>query len=230
MTQASASLGYEKRNFGQEREPVIIIDNFSAQLPGLIAAGRSANYERVEGYPGIRSHIAPKSFVAGTARSSILARAVRTEFDASQIHFETCAFSIVTLQPEELSANQRIPHFDEARSHVVAFVHYLDTPSDAGTAFYRHNRTGFETVTPERLDAYIEGKKADDDEFGPPPAAYHTGSSPRYESIGSIEAAPDRLIAYRGRQLHSGNITTLPPRTNAQSQGRLTITGFLLLK
>ena len=222
-------MDYTAQHFGHEREPVIVIDDFSGQLSGLVSAGRAAPYERAQGYPGIRSAIDPKSYVGHCARSSILAGSVKKEFGAAQIRFESCAFSIVTLQPDELSPDQRIPHFDEAKSNVVAFVHYLDTAPDCGTAFYRHRRTGFETVTPERLDAYFDARGEDNAEFGPPPAAYHTGSTARYERIGSVEAAPDRLIAYRGRQLHSGDIMVPPPLEDARAKGRLTVTGFLLL-
>jgi len=221
---------YETRHFGEEREPIIVIDNFCGHLAALVSAGRSKRYAPAQGYPGIRAPIDPRSFVENMARSSLLASAIRREFGATQIQFESCSFSIVTLQPEELSPGQRIPHFDEAGAHVVAFVHYLDTPSDSGTAFYRHRRTGFETITPERLDIYNDSKLADDEEYGPPPMAYQTGDTPSYERIGSVEAAPDRLIAYRGRQLHSGDIIVAPPKTNVQAEGRLTITGFLLLK
>lgn len=220
---------YQIQAFGHEREPVIVIDDFSGHLSGLVSAGRAARYERANGYPGIRSAIDPKSYVGHCMQSSILARAVKKEFGAGQIRFESCAFSIVTLQPDELSPDQRIPHFDEAKSNVVAFVHYLDTAPDCGTAFYRHRRTGFESVTPERLDEYFAARQEDEAEHGPPPLAYHTKNTPRYDRLGAVAAAPDRLIAYRGRQLHSGDIMTPPPLKNVQAEGRLTVTGFLLL-
>lgn len=223
-------MNYQKRHFGIEREPIIVIDDFSGQVRALAEAGRAARYEPVQGYPGIRSAIDPQSYVQHAAKSSILAQSVKKEFDAAQIRFESCAFSIVTLQPEQLSPGQCIPHFDEAKANLVAFVHYLDTQAECGTGFYRHRRTNFETVTPERLEDYLQARREDDAEWGPPPQSYHTGNSSRYEHIGSISAAPDRLVAYRGRQLHSGDIAVRPPIENAQIYGRLTVTGFLLLR
>ncbi len=228
MNQTDLEQGYDVHRFGHEREPVIVIDGFSGWTDGLIKAGRSAQYEQVTGYPGIRANIEPKGYVSQADKAPLLAAALRDEFGFSQMKFESCSFSIVTLRPEELSPAQRIPHFDEARAHVVAIVHYLSARAESGTAFYRHRRTGFETITPERLDDYERAKKTDDADFGEAAAQYQRGDSERYELIGEVEAKPDRLIAYRGRQLHSGNILSVPAPDRAVTEGRLTVTGFIL--
>lgn len=208
---------------------MVVIDGFSGWPDGLVASADSAVFEPVAGYPGIRAAISAKDYVAQADRSGMLAQALRREFGFNRtIQFESCCFSIVTLQPDQLSAPQRIPHFDEAREHVVAIVHYLRAEPGSGTAFYRHRRTGFETITPERLGEYEAAKAADLAQFGAIPARYQSGDCERYEQIASIAAKPDRLIAYRGRQLHSGNILRVPPQAEAIAQGRLTVTGFIL--
>lgn len=230
MASGAHAIEYQVHRIGREAEPVVVIDGFSGWPDGLIASAQSAEFATVSGYPGIRSAINPKYYIAQADKARVLARALREEFGFDrQIRFESCSFSIVTLQPDELSAAQRMPHFDEARAHLVAIVHYLRTDADSGTGFYRHRRTGFETVTPDRLDEYEAAKAADFAEYGAVPARYQRGDCERYEQICSIGARPDRLIAYRGRQLHSGNITSgVPAPELAASQGRLTVTGFIL--
>lgn len=229
MATNAPAIQYEVHRLGREGEPVVVIDEFSGWPNGLIASAADASFEPVSGYPGIRAAISAKDYVAQANKSRVLAQALRHEFGFNRtIQFESCCFSIVTLQPDQLSAPQRMPHFDEARAHVVAIVHYLRAEPTSGTAFYRHRRTGFETITPERMDEYEAAKAADLAQFGAIPARYQSGDCERYEQIRSINAKPDRLIAYRGRQLHSGNILCVPPQAQAIAQGRLTVTGFIL--
>ncbi len=221
---------YEVHRFGHEAEPIVVIDGFSGWSDGLAANAKDAAFEAVSGYPGIRAAINPRDYVAQSDKASVLARALREQFAFDgKVRFESCCFSIVTVQPDQLAPQQRIPHFDEARAHVVAIVHYIRAQPESGTAFYRHRRSGFEAITPDRLREYEVNKAADDAEFGAIPARYQRGNCERYELIGQISARPDRLIAYRGRQLHSGNIIgAVPAPSRAVHDGRLTVTGFIL--
>lgn len=217
-------VSYRVERFGLEREPVVIIDDFSRDLDRLISVGQAARYEPAQGYPGVRSPLDPNYL---STQGALLTEILRTEFDLSgQIAIESCCFSIVTKPPEVLAPAQRIPHYDGPETNLVAVVQY--TSQDAGgTAFYQHKRTGFETVNPERVQDYRTALGADDEAFGPPPAQYCYGDSERYELIGEVEAKPDRLILYRGRMLHSGIITSPPTGSVTPANGRLTVTAFL---
>ena len=141
---------------------------------------------------------------------------------------ESCSWSVVSVPPAQLAPAQRRPHYDAPEANLIAMVHYTQGAESGGTAFYRHRRTGFEAITPDRVAAYDVAVRHDDAQFGPLPACYFYGDSERYELIGEIEPRPDRLIAYRGRQLHSGVIPQPPdPETKAEA-ARLTINTFLI--
>lgn len=212
--------------FGREREPVVQIDGFSGQVPELLTAGRAAEYKPGgASYPGIRSWAEPDYL---DLRRDLMFAVMSQVFGFRQgIRCRFSAFSLVTLPESALAPLQRIPHYDHSGGEVVAVMHYLLGPETGGTAFYRHRRTGFETITPPREPTYNAALARDEREYGMPPARYHYGDSNRYEMIGEIAAAPDRLILYRGRLLHSGVIPKPDTLSNDPATGRLTINMFL---
>ncbi|QWC55855.1 hypothetical protein F7D01_01015 [Erythrobacter sp. 3-20A1M] len=219
---------YRVERFGREGEPVIVIDAFSGRIAELEAAARRARYSPVVGYPGLRSLLDPNYLRLG---GPLLARlfAEHLGFEGN-FGVESCAFSIVAARPADLTPMQRRPHYDGTRPDLVATVHYTGEEGSGGTAFYRHRRTGFETVRPERADEYEAAVKADEAAFGPLPGEYYYGDTDRYEMIGEVEAAPDRLVAYRGWNLHSGVVPTPPPSDpdGLRKSGRVTINAFLI--
>lgn len=212
--------------FGRTREPVVQIDGFSGQLEALLATGRAAEY-RAGGaaYPGLRAD-ADATYL-DTRRDLVFAAMMRVFGFARGLRCQAAAFSLVTLPPEELAPLQRIPHYDYPDGSVIAVMHYLLGPETGGTAFYRHRRTGIESLTRQHEVAYRDAVLADDRAYGPPPSGYYYGDSDRYELIGEVEAAPDRLILYRGRLLHSGVIPDPAKLSPDPAKGRLTINMFL---
>lgn len=211
---------------GREGEPLVIIDNFTGQPERLRAMGMAAQYHPAGvDYPGRRA-LADPSYL--DLRRDLMMQIMARVFGLGRsIQCEIAAFSLVTLAPDELSPRQRIPHHDHSDAGRVAIMHYLDGPESGGTAFYRHRRTGFEAITPEREVAYAAALMADLHEFGPPPSGYPFGDSDAYEQIGGVEARVDRLALYRGRQLHSGIIPDPARLSDDPAQGRLTINMFL---
>lgn len=212
--------------FGREREPVVQIDGFSGRAEELLAVGRAAQYgPGGAAYPGIRSWADPSYL---DARRELLFAAMKRVFGFSLgLRCQLSNYSIVTVPEGELAPLQRIPHYDNPGRGVVAVMHYLLGPQSGGTAFYRHRRTGFETLSAAREPAYIAAVAEDDRAYGPPPPGYHYGDSDRYEMIGEIAAAPDRLILYRGCLLHSGVIPQGESLSADPAEGRLTINMFL---
>lgn len=213
-------------HFGREREPVVQIDGFSGRAAELLAAGRTAEY-RPGGasYPGIRAWAEPAYL---DLRRELMFAVMQRVFGFGQgLRCDVSTFSLVTVPEPELAPRQRIPHYDHAGGEIVAVMHYLLGPETGGTAFYRHRRTGFETITPARESAYNAALAEDEREFGMPPPRYHYGDSDSYELIGEIAAAPDRLILYRGRLLHSGVIPDPSALSADPARGRLTINMFL---
>ncbi len=212
--------------FGREEEPVVVIDNFSGKAEELLEAGRRAPYQDGgASYPGLRSWAEPDYL---DVRRDLMFQIMGQVFGFRRgISCEVSTFSLVTLAPEELSPLQCIPHYDHSSGELIAIMHYLLGPETGGTAFYRHRRTGFETITDAREPHYNAALGADQREYGMPARGYYYGDSDRYELIGEVEAQPDRLILYRGRLLHSGVIPDPAALSADPREGRLTINMFL---
>jgi Family of unknown function (DUF6445) len=215
------------RQMGSEREPLVVIDGFSGMVDNLLDAAYSAQYQHAgASYPGIRSWADPSYL---DRRRDLMMQIMSRVFGfTTGVRLDASTFSLVTLSGQDLSPLQRIPHYDHASGEVIAIMHYLQGPKSGGTAFYRHRRTGFETVTPDRESAYNAALAQDERAHGMPPARYHYGDSDWFEQIDEVEAEPDRLILYRGRQLHSGVIPDPSALSSDPRIGRLTINMFLI--
>lgn len=223
---AWAAGDYAVQHIGREREPLVVIDDFSGQVEELVRIGRGVPYEPVQGYPGIRCRVS-STYLA--PRLSLLRQILADHFDLpGGAKAESCAFSIVSKRPEDLTEGQRRPHHDSADANLIALLHFTGDTGTGGTAFYRHRRTGFETIRPERVEPYEAAVAAELREHGPYPPRYFHGDDERYEMIGEVEARPDRVIVYRGRLLHSGHIPVEPDPLTARESGRLTINTFLI--
>ena len=212
---------------GAEGEPLVIIDGFSGAVDALLEAGYVTAYRHAgASYPGIRSWADPSYL---DRRRPLMMQIMQRVFGFSRgVRLDASTFSLVTLAEHQLAPLQRIPHYDHAGGEVVAVMHYLHGPETGGTAFYRHRRTGFETITPARESAYNEALAQDERCYGMPQARYFYGDSDWFEQIDEVEARPDRLVLYRGRQLHSGVIPDPTLLSTDPRQGRLTINMFLV--
>ena len=221
-----ASAHVTLHRFGREREPVVQIDGFSGDVGALLDAGRAATYGPAGAYyPGLRAPVNPAYL---DRRRDILAEVMRRVFGFREgMRVEAASYSLVTLAPDALTPLQAVPHFDDTGPGVIAVMHYLLGPESGGTAFYRHRRTGFETITPARTARYNAAFTQDERAFGALPRGYYYGDGERYEMIGEVAAAPDRLIMYRGRLLHSGIIPRPEALSPDPAEGRLTINMFL---
>lgn len=215
------------RQMGREGEPLVIIDGFSGMAGELLEAGYAASYQHAgASYPGIRSWADPSYL---DRRRDLMMHVMRNVFGFTQgVRLDASTFSLVTVDERDLHPLQRIPHYDHASGEVIAVMHYLLGPESGGTAFYRHRRTGFETVTPDREDAYNAALAMDEREHGMPPAQFCYGDTDWFEIIDEVEAVPDRLVLYRGRQLHSGVIPDPSVLSPDPRKGRLTINMFLI--
>ncbi len=223
----------EVLRFGTELEPVLVIDEVMRRPQTLIDhAARHAGFSPLKQaenfYPGLRAP-APADYVQGLYQTiaPILARAFGHE--ANSPASITCALSMVTLPPQQLNLAQRLPHYDASEAREIAVLHYFCDASHGGTAFYRHRATGFETVDEARLERYLAVLNAELKRYGPPPARYVSGSTPVHEEIGRVEARMNRLIAYRGRTLHSGLIPNPYALSSDPLTGRLTANTFVTI-
>lgn len=215
------------RRMGCEGEPLVVIDRFSGMVESLLEAGYGATYQHAgAAYPGIRSWADPSYL---DRRRDLMMQIMQRVFGFTcGARLDASTFSLVTLGEHELAPLQRIPHYDHASGEVIAVMHYLQGPESGGTAFYRHRRTGFETVTPQREPAYNRAPAEDERAYGMPPVRFYHGDTAWFEQIDEVEAQPDRLVLYRGRQLHSGVIPDPQALSADPRRGRLTINMFLL--
>ncbi len=218
------------RHVGDEREPVLVADDVMAHPQALVDyAAREVQFQPPAPannfYPGVTAP-APLPYVA--ALVAALRPAMERAFElADAVPAQaSCNYSIVTTPPDQLATAQRLPHVDTDDPLRFAFLHYLCDGTFGGTAFYRHRATGWESLTPER-SARHEALIAAETVRHPPSAAYICGDSPLYARTAEIEARFDRLIVYRSRVFHSGQIVPGTPLDPDPRRGRLTANIFL---
>lgn len=220
---AAASLSH----IGREHEPLLQIDDLLSYPGDLAGHADTARfvpaYGPDGGYPGIRTP-APLEYVQAVVRG--VEPLLRRAFDLGRARLANAEgnFSLATLAPGELLAAQRIPHVDTTYGLQFAFLHYLCRPDQGGTAFYRHRATGFEALTPERAAEYKAAREA---EAGEDPAGYIAGDTAPFERTGAVEAAHNRLVIYRSRVLHSGQIPPGAELSADPRRGRLTANIFV---
>lgn len=214
------------RRIGREEQPVVVVDGFHPDPDGLRAHAVASAFEPARHhYPGTRAALPPDYF---DAVRPALALVLREVFGvAGGTDLIDASFSIVTTPPDRLSVPQRLPHVDAVDAGRIALVHYLSPEGSDGTAFYRHRRTGFESIDRARagtyyplLDAELTGH--------PPQPGYMNGSTSLFERIDGVEARFNRAVIYRSALLHSGAIRPDAVLSDDPATGRLTVTAFLL--
>lgn len=214
---------------GAEGEAILILDGVMERPEALVAyaaleADFSADGAGHRLYPGIGAP-APQSYV--DAVTSALDRPLRQVFglDGLRQSAVQSRLSLVTRRPEQLEPLQRVPHVDTANPFQFAILHYLCDERFGGTAFFRHRATGFEAITPDRVERFAAARTAEMAALGD--SGYIAGDTPLYEQVGAVSARFDRLVVYRSCLLHSGlvgdpSLLSEDPRT-----GRLTANIFL---
>ena len=217
----------QRLSIGKEQAPLLIIDNVVADAAALVDLAASQRFSQVSSfYPGIRSRapLAYQQFI-----DAQLGTTLRECFGlrAQTLKYTVCDFSLVTTAPGSLQYLQCIPHVDSLSGTELAFIHYLFDRDLGGTAFYRHRRTGFETVDQSRTATYFS--HVEEESRGPDKAArgYINGDTALYEQICAPEGVFNRMLIYRRTSLHSGSISgTFIPDSNPRT-GRLSINGFI---
>ena len=217
---------------GEEKNKVIILDNFLERPSDLKAFARNVEFapypiavER-KGYPGVRS-AAPAEY--GEQVRARVDAIVRSEFgipQSAKLRTFQEALNLISVPEEELGPLQRIPHFDASDPNFFAVLLYLCDESHGGTGFYRHNSTGFERITPERLDPYLDSCYEELNRSRRP-KRYFSESDDLFTKVGFVPARFNRLVIYRGGVLHSANISDERSINLCPQTGRLTANVFI---
>jgi hypothetical protein len=212
--------------FGDEAQPLLVIDDFLAEPEAVLAIAARAPFRPIgPHYPGIRSPVP-----AAALEAMIAAWAERLIADfalPSPPRYFECFLSLVTLAPGELKPIQRLPHFDGLDPNALALLLYLDRAETGGTAFYRQRATGFESIDEARLDTFTRSLERDIARLGLPGPDYVRGDTAIYKRIGEVAGRFNRAVVYRGNTLHCAD---LPPGfvpVPDPRQGRLTLNLFL---
>lgn len=216
---------------GNEHNKIIYFDNFLANPELLVDAASKSSFipypaaAQRKGYPGLRA-AAPD--VYGQLLRSRVVDIVRQEFSVpagNQLSMLQEAMCLMTLPAAALGPLQTIPHFDASNPYFFATLLYLCDEEHGGTGFYRHNRTGYEAITPERCDNYLDvcydelnGNRRE--------KRYFSESDEFFTKVGFIPARFNRLVIYPGCLLHSPNIFSGKSISDDPRTGRLTANVF----
>lgn len=220
---------------GASKTPVVVVDRATGAHAALSAiAQQLAPFPRSNDtyFPGLRrvlTEVDGEAFASVSRTLEGIAPFIGGAFNAESFDLLEVSFSIVTTPAPDLLPAQCAPHFDADDAEQLAIVHYLNAPSDSGTAFYRQRRTNIERVDVTNRIAFIaEAERAF--ASGECAQSYINTSNTAYEQIGTVNAAPDRLIIYPGNFLHSGIIPAEMELSADPRRGRLTVNYFLRCK
>lgn len=223
----SADRNIKIERLGEEEQPVVIIDNALGDPDAFVANAAIQTYGKIGPYyPGMRAPL-PAQFNEGFCAA--IAPIIAKNFSIETEHWRgECFYSLVTTPPERLAPIQRLPHYDGVEQNRMAALIYLCPEYFGGTAFYRHKSTGFETVTADRFNQFRQALEQEVREVGLPSAHYIGNGAPLFERTRLIDAALNRMLIYRGVNLHCSAIDNNAPLPADPKHGRLTITAFLM--
>ena len=220
-TDSAGTEGVQAQLLGAEAVPLWVLDDCHPDAAGLREYAQRQDFARRSGdyYPGLRAPV-PAGYADWVI--ALLGSAINGG-EAAEIELLDCTYAFACDDPADLAPIQLIPHFDSIEGDLIAAVHYLCAPPFAGTAFYRHRRTGFERIDATRVALFQQALSVDARQFGLPAARYHGGSSQAFEQIGAAPLRLNRIAVYPANCLHSGMLgaTNL---SNDPALGRLTIT------
>ena len=226
ILQLHPDIGIRKLTIGLEQAPLLVIDRFVADADKLVRKAASKQFTAsTRFFPGTRVE-APLSYqqlIIDAFKTTLL------EFfglAGTSFRFTMCHYSLVTTPPEQLAAIQRIPHIDSLGPNGLASIHYLFKTDLGGTAFYRHRRTGFESIDESRKELYFRSLENENDGPDMPTAEYINGDTALFEQIAKQDGVFNRMLIYRRNSLHSGCIgRNFVPDPNPLT-GRLSINSF----
>jgi len=214
------------RHFGNESLPLIVIDDFLPNPESILQLAMLANFEwKVRYYPGIQA-----SFPFAKMQELIFPyiSEIQEAFSIPvALKLRECGLAMVTKQPEELLPIQRVPHIDTTDPYRIAVLVYVSGTEFGGTAFFRHKKTGYESIGDSRKSNYWATLKNNIQTKGVPQAEYITKDTELFECIARVDPVPGRALIYRANALHSGVIQNAHNLSEDVRKGRLTVNAFL---
>lgn len=210
---------------------IVFIDDFLQDPQALVQAACASRFEppatqaEQKGYPGLRTP-APAAYTQ--ALTELLDPLIKVNFGVPEqldVKVGLSAFSLTTTPPEALGPLQRTPHFDASTPHHTAAMLYLCDASHGGTGFYRHNATGWQRITAENRERYLDTYHEEVNRRRPLPR-YFDRSDEQFTFLGMLPARFNRLVVYPGSLLHSACIDPARSLSSNPRHGRLTVNTF----
>lgn len=212
------------RYLGQEKNPVLVIDDVFSAPEQLVDLARKSDFQPPNGtyYPGGNAPL-PRAYhealLAGLKPS--LSRAFQF---APETAYRVHGFLALATTPlSEFGPYQKIPHYDQPSPRHLAMVHYLNHQKAQGTGFFRHEATGFETVSEARRDHYI-ATVAEEIKTSPP-EGYCGPQTANYAMTGAVEMRFNRMVIYQAHLLHCALFEGVDLSPDP-ARGRLTANSF----
>lgn len=227
---AHPDLTITQYKFGNEKAPLLVIDNVVREVDELVQYATRLRFVRNSVfYPGVRAE-APKEYRNFLADSLADKLQGFFELPLGELSLCLCHYSLTTTPASELKLLQRIPHFDSLERNGLATVHYLFKRPLGGTAFYRHIKTGFESIDESRKMDYLASLESENGGPYIPKAGYINGDTALYKKIMQVDGLYNRMIVYRRNSLHSGCIPDGFIADPNPLTGRLSINSFIDLQ
>lgn len=212
----------------------IIVDDFLLNPDEVVEYARNmhAEFEMQErGYPGRVLEVEPEALDEihqfWRSRLSRIFSFARSDF------IDSCLLSLTTLQPENFSWIQRLPHTDwrrdPGRDNFALLVYLFDNPDLGGTGFYRYRDSKFwQSVMPRQMDDPDGGLSIVQTRYPmfTEPPTYPSESDEAVELLSMIPAKFNRMICYSGDVLHSAHIPDASLLKDDCMSGRLTLNSF----
>lgn len=206
---------------------MIVIDNWLDNAEELIKFPPSnlSSWKKASTlYPGIQSE-APRSYM--NLLLNTIEPYAKSIFNISYQPVHASSFyGIVTSAPSELNMFQKAPHVDTLYTPQLASIHYLCDEGHGGTSFYRHRKTGYETLSLKQWPQYRTILQQELS-MEPESAGYIEGSNNYFECIKTCSVKFNRLIIYPSQLLHSGQIKKPSSHLQDIRTARLTINSFV---
>jgi hypothetical protein len=212
---------------GNERQPVIVIDEFVPDPHSLVDEAVALGYSTIGAhYPGMRAPVPPARL--HTFMPAVVDLVVDTFGCGTKLRLLEAYYSVVTTRPQALTPIQRLPHFDGLERERIALLHFLSTDRISGTAFYRHRSTGFESVDAARFPQFRAALERDAATHGLPAPGYISDDTEIYEQTACFEGRFNRALIYRGHALHCAWLPDELSFSADPRAGRLTVNTFLI--
>ena len=214
-------------------QPCIVIDDFllapEKLVEGAINFRDSFSMAPHNAFPGLEMRM-PDAFSARL--NEFFTQHVRKLLGARRTISLYSRLSMVTLQPPQLSAYQRVCHRDRfttdpSQCFAACVLYLFRNPELGGTGFYVPKISDEEILRMYSMESEWRDMSAEEctRRLGTEPA-YQIASNPIFEHVCAVPAAWNRVIFYDGAIFHSAHIDAPQLLSNDPLKGRLTLNGF----